>query len=151
MSAGRATALRVLLGVAHVLTGAVLLLPMASLAGFASPRGLASPPLPVALMVLSLVVFPAWILLMGIRSFWPRTPGAIRALRWTHSVAIAVSLLGLGGLLMLQAAERSASHGGGLLGGFGPLPIAPGLLVGGLVLASLWLLRAVARVQSSRR
>jgi hypothetical protein len=46
------------------------------------------------------------------------------------------------------AAERSAARGGGLLGGFGLLPLAMGILVGGLALASPWLLRAVTRVPS---
>jgi hypothetical protein len=144
---GRLPALRVLLGAAQMLMGVLLLLPVASIVGFSSPRPLASLPGLVGLVVLPLAAPPVWVLSMGVRSFWPLTPRAARALRWTHGVAIGGSLLlGLAGVLMLQAAGRSAERGGGLLGGFGLLPLTLGLLVGGLALASLWLLGAVTRV-----
>jgi hypothetical protein len=99
---GRATALRVLLGVAHVLMGVLLLLPMALLAGVSSPRALAKlPPLP-ALVLLPSVAFPVWVLVMGVRSFWRLTPGVVRALRWTHIITVAGSfLLVLSGVLAL--------------------------------------------------
>jgi hypothetical protein len=141
---GRLTALRVLLGVAQVLMGVMLLLPAASIVGFSSLRTLASLPALVGLVLLPLVAPPVWIVSMGVRCFWPLTPRAVRVLRWTQGIAIGGSLLlGLAGVLMLQAAGRSAARGGGLLGGFGLLPLALGILVGGLALASLWLLRAV--------
>jgi ABC-type sulfate transport system permease component len=147
---GRLTALRVLLGAAQVLMGVLLLLPAASIVGGASLRALASLPGLVALVVLPLAAPPVWVLSMGVRSFWPLTPRAIQALRWTHGIAIGGSvLLGVAGVLMLQAAGRSAERGGGLLGAFGLLPLALGILVGGLALASLCLLRAVTRAPST--
>lgn len=147
---GRLTALRVLLGAAQVLMGVMMLLPAASIVGFSSPRTLASLPGLVGLVVLPLAAPSVWVLSMGVRSFWPLTPRAARALRWTHGIAIGGSvLLGLAGVLMLQAAGRSAERGGGLLGAFGLLPLALGILVGGLALASLWLLRAVTRAPST--
>jgi hypothetical protein len=76
---GRLTALRVLLGAAQVLMGALLLLPAASIVGFSSPRTLASLPALVGLVLLPRVAPGVWILSMGVRSFWPLTPRAARA------------------------------------------------------------------------
>jgi hypothetical protein len=45
------------------------------------------------------------------------------------------------GLLALQAAERSAAAGGGLLGAFGLFRLALGVALGGTAVISLWLAR----------
>ena len=48
-------------------------------------------------------------------------------LLWTHGVLLVFAIGAIAtGLLALQAAERSAARGGGLMGGFGLIPLAIG-------------------------
>ena len=51
----------------------------------------------------------------------------MRPAHWIGFV-IAAALI-LHGLMALRAAERSAAHGGGLLGGYGLMPLALGILL----------------------
>ena len=61
-------------------------------------------------------------------------------------VAVGVAGLSCGyGALALKAAEASAARGGGLLGAFGLLPLALGILLVSAAGASLWLARSLAR------
>ena len=144
-------ALGILLGLLQLLMGLILLSPVASLVGFAPGRPTASLSPPAALMVLAFTAPALWMLALAIFSFRGLTPWAAWALRWTNIAAlVGAVVLGLGGVLALQAAARSAERGGGLLGAFGLIPITLGIALGGLALASLWLLRAVRRTSSAR-
>jgi hypothetical protein len=148
----RPVLLRVLLAATQALIGGGVLLPAGLLTGAVSAASLTSLPLSVVVMVLPLIAFPLWVLALGVRSLWPLTPGAVRALRRTQLVVIAwAALLSLSGALMLQAAERSAARGGGLLGGVGLLPLGLGIAVGVLALVALLLLRALGRSERRRR
>ena len=148
---GGVGALRVLLGLFQLLIGLILLSPVASITGFTSGRTLANLSVPAALMVLAFTAPALWMLALAVFSFRGLTPWSATALRWTNIAALAGAvLLGLGGLLALQAAARSAERGGGLLGAFGLMPITLGIALGGLALASLWLLRAVKRTSAAR-
>ncbi len=70
---------------------------------------------------------PVWWIVLGFRLWQPR-PGTFVALRRTHYAYLLVdALLIWYGITALQAAERSAARGGGLLGGFGLLPIGLGI------------------------
>lgn len=114
------------LGVAHVLTGA-LLLPCAAFFGL------------IAAPILALG--PLWIIYLGAR-LWKPNDRLLATLRTTHSVTLVIATLMVAyGIFALRAAERSAAAGGGLLGGFGFLPIALGILVGGVAGLSLLLVR----------
>jgi hypothetical protein len=148
---GGVGALRVLLGLFQLLIGLILLSPVASITGFTSGRTLANLSVPAALMVLAFTAPALWMLALAVFSFRGLTPWSATALRWTNIAALAGAVLhGLGGLLALQAAARSAERGGGLLGAFGLMPITLGIALGGLALASLWLLRAVKRTSAAR-
>ena len=127
---GGVSALGVLLGLLQLLMGLILLSPVASLAGFASGRPLASLSAPAAVMILAFTAPSLWLLALAVFSFRGLTPWAAAA---------------------LQAAARSAERGGGLLGAFGLIPITLCVALGGLALASLWLLRAVRRAPSGYR
>jgi hypothetical protein len=115
------------LGVLHFVVG-FLLLPLSLLFGF---------------LALPLVMLgPLWILVLGFLLF--RGGGDIRNwIRRTHIVALGFAILLCGhGVLSLQAAARSAEGGGGLLGGYGLIPIAFGLLLGLTSIVSLVLTRS---------
>ncbi len=145
-------ALRILLGLFQLLMGLILLSPVASIMGFVPGRTLGSLSAPAALMVFAFTAPALWMLALAVFSFRGLTPWSATALRWTNIAALAGAvLLGLGGLLALQAAARSAERGGGLLGAFGLMPITLGVALGGLALASLWLLRAVKRTSPRSR
>ena len=132
---------RAALAVTHLVMGVVLLLPTWAMVPLRSrPSGTA------LAVVVALAAFPTWVVLIGVRALGPLTLGVLTALRWTDAVALTLgALLGIGGVLMLQAAARSAVGGGGLLGALGFIPLALGVAVVGLALLSLWLVRAVRR------
>jgi hypothetical protein len=149
---GRPATVRVLLAVTQALISLGLLLPAGLLTGALSPASVTRLPPSVVVMVLPLIAFPLWVLALGVRSLWPLSPRAIRALRRTQLVVIAwAALLSLSGALMLRAAERSAARGGGLLGGVGLLPLGLGVVVLALALVTLLLLRTLGRWERRRR
>jgi hypothetical protein len=116
-----------LLGLAHLLV-AVVLLPLAGFFGCFS-MALALPGI-------------AWLVVLGVRLM--RSDRSVRkALRSTHLVLgpLAV-LLVIYGLYCLRAAAASAEAGGGLLGAFGLIPIAMGVLTGCLSVIALWASRS---------
>jgi hypothetical protein len=128
---GGVGALRVLLGMFQILIGLILLSPVASITGFTSGRTLANLSAPAALMVLAFTAPALWMLALAVFSFRGLTPWSATALRWTNIAVLGGAvLLGLGGLLALQAAARSAERGGGLLGAFGLMPITLGIALG---------------------
>lgn len=119
----RARILLVLLGIAHILIS-IILLPSALFLGFFT----------VPVVVPGLI----WLAVLGFRLWRPnRSVGT--ALRVTHTVLAPMSiLLVLYGWFCVNAARRSAEAGGGLLGGFGLIPIAMGILAGALSAVSLY-------------
>jgi hypothetical protein len=87
--------------------------------------------------LLIVAALAAWFTLLGIR-LWRRTPGWSTAVRWTHAVVLAFAVLQIaGGWIAIRGAERSAAHGGGLLGGLGYFQIAAGIALAGFALLSL--------------
>ena len=74
-----------------------------------------------------LLIGPVWSIRLGLR-MWRREPGVVRTLRRTHYTFLVVDgLLIWWGFAALRAAEESAKRGGGLLGGFGLIPIGVGV------------------------
>jgi len=111
------------LSVVHVVAG-VLSLPLALFFGLA-----AAPVLALA---------PLWMIYLGIR-LWTPNDRIVAMLRTTHRISLAIAaLLILYGISALRAAERSAAHGGGLLGAFGILPLGLGIILGAVAGASLF-------------
>jgi hypothetical protein len=100
------------LAIGHIAIG-VLLLPVALLFG-----GIIAP---------ILMAGPIWGIILGVR-LW-RSPFEGRAaLRRTHWTFLLIDgLLVAYGIFALRAAERSAAHGGGLLGGIGLVPLGLGM------------------------
>lgn len=85
-----------------------------------------------------------WLMMLGYR-LWREGDEVGALLRRTHvAVLVVAALLCAHGLLALRAAERSAAAGGGLVGAFGLLPLALGLVLGATAGVSLWLARGVA-------
>jgi hypothetical protein len=65
-------------------------------------------------------------LLLG-RQAWKGDPGLRARLLWTHGLSLSAGALALTlGIAVWRAAESSAAHGGGLLGGLGIFPIGVG-------------------------
>ena len=98
--------------------------------------------LPLILVFSPLAIVGAvWLLALAFR-LWHPTPGIWRALRGTHAGGLALAMLSCTyGIFALRAAERSAAAGGGLLGGFGLIPLALGVVLGAFSAATLWLAR----------
>jgi hypothetical protein len=110
------------LSIAHVVAGALL-------APISVMFGLAAAPI--------LVFGPLWMIVLGFR-IWTPSAQAIAALRRTHRVSLAfAALLVTYGIFALRAAERSAASGGGLLGGFGLVPLSAGVVLGAVAVPSL--------------
>jgi hypothetical protein len=116
-----------LLGAAHFLV-AILLLPISAFFGL--------------LLVPLLALGPIWLVVIGIQLCRSANPGLCTRVRTTHFVTLAVALLlCFYGVFALRAAERSAAAGGGLLGGFGLIPLGIGIALAALSVASLGLVR----------
>jgi hypothetical protein len=100
------------LAVGHIAIG-LLLLPVALVsAGILAPI---------------LMVGPIWGIVLGVR-LWRSGSDVFAALRRTHWTFLVIDgLLVAYGIFALRAAERSAAHGGGLLGGIGLLPLGLGM------------------------
>jgi len=90
--------------------------------------------LPVALVSAGilgpiLMVGPIWGIALGVR-LWRSGSDVFAALRRTHWTFLVIDgLLVAYGIFALRAAERSAAQGGGLLGGFGLLPLGLGIVM----------------------
>lgn len=123
--------------------------------GLARFRVLAVVHVAVGLLSLPLILFfgltlaplliggPLWLMILGLR-LWRQGEGTVALLRRTHVVVLVVAaLLGAYGLFALRAAQQSAAKGGGLLGAFGFLPLAFGVVLGATAAVSLWLARGV--------
>ena len=78
---------------------------------------------------------------------WRHDARVLGSARITYRVTLLLGALSLVyGYLALQAAQRSAAAGGGLLGGFGVIPLVSG---GILVLIALFSLRAVTALAAA--
>ena len=110
------------LGVAHVLVG-IVLMPAAMFLGFFT----------IPVIVPGLI----WLAVLGFR-LWRPDRTVRTALRVTHAVLGPLAiLLVVYGWFCLQAAQRSAEAGGGLLGAVGLIPIIMGTIAGSLSVVSL--------------
>jgi hypothetical protein len=103
------------------------------------------------MMVVPLGALGVWTVALG-RWTWALKPQAFKMLLLTHGILLVPgSLAGANGILALRAAEKSAAHGGGLLGGLGMIPLAFGVGVAFFALCSIVItLTAVPRQQASR-
>lgn len=73
-----------------------------------------------------LLAGPVWAVVLGVR-MWQRRPNVGRSLRRTHAAFLAIDALLIAyGMWALRAGAESAARGGGLLSGFGIIPIALG-------------------------
>ena len=78
-----------------------------------------------------------WFVVLGKWS-WIRRPGVRASLLKTHySLLLLGSVAGAYGIFALSAAQSSAAHGGGLLGGIGLFPLIFGVCVAGVSLLSI--------------
>ena len=88
-----------------------------------------------------LMAGPVWAVVLGVR-MWKRHPNVGRALRRTHAVFLIIdALLIWYGVWALRAGAESAARGGGLLSGFGLIPIGLGCglaFFSAVVLAATW-------------
>lgn len=130
-----------LVAVGHVVAGAGLAWIAAWILGplwqteTRGPGGLGALALIPPLLIVAALA--GWFILLGIR-LWRRTPGWNTALRWTHAAVLAFAALQLaGGWVAIRGAERSAAHGGGLLGGLGEIEVAAGIALAAFALLSL--------------
>ena len=102
------------LAIGHIAIG-VLLLPVVLLFG-----GILAP---------ILMIGPVWGIVLGVR-LWRSPFERLAALRRTHWMFLLIDgLLVAYGIFALRAAERSAAHGGGLLGGIGLVPFGLGMMM----------------------
>ena len=102
------------LAIGHIVIG-VLLLPVALLSG-----GILAPILRAG---------PIWGIVLGVK-LWQRGSEMFTALRRTHCAFLLIDVLLIAyGIFALRAAERSAARGGGLLGGFGLVPLGLGIVM----------------------
>ena len=125
------------LALGHIAWGLTLLLLAAwfAFSGFrvlpAMSRGVTAANLLAVLLFAVLLAGPflalgAWTVLLG-RQAWNGHPALRPRLLWTHGLSLPAGALAVGlGLNVWRAAERSAAHGGGLLGGLGIFPIGVG-------------------------
>ena len=89
-----------------------------------------------------LALGPLWIVTLGVL-LWRPSVRVLILTRRTHLIgAIVAALLCVHGILALRAAARSAAEGGGLLGGYGIIPVAYGFLLGTISIVSLVLARS---------
>ena len=91
-----------------------------------------------------------WMLLLG-RQAWKGDPGLRARLLWTHGLSLSAGALALTlGIAVWRAAESSAAHGGGLLGGLGAFPLGIGAGMIALAAFSLGVAWAVPPGRPSR-
>lgn len=92
-------------------------------------------------MVPVLAAVPIWFCVLGNQLWHGPSPRTCRWMRVTHLLSLFLSAaLVVIGVFTLQAAARSAAHGGGLLGAFGFIPLGVGVVLAALAIASLSLI-----------
>jgi hypothetical protein len=121
-----------IIAIGHIVIG-VLLAPVALVFG-----GILAP---------IFIVGPIWGIVLGAR-LWRSGAEVFAALRRTHWTFLAIDVLLVAyGIFALRAAERSAAHGGGLLGGVGLIPLGLGVAMASFSGVTL----VVARAGRDRR
>lgn len=96
-----------------------------------------------------LVAGPVWLCILGSQLWDSSDPGLCLRLRITHALSLVfAALLCASGVWALQAGERSAAHGGGLLSAWGLIPLSIGCLLGLLAVLTLLLVRPVSAARS---
>lgn len=95
-----------------------------------------------------LIALGIWILALG-RAIRRQDPGVRLRLLQTHGVLLVLSLAAMAvGISQLWVAERSAQHGGGLLGGIGLIPLGLGGCLAAFNVVAL--AGSIARLKPSR-
>lgn len=117
-----------ILGTVHILMG-LLLLPICMVLGL--------------LLTPVLALGALWIVVLGVRLWRPSVRVGVLVWRTYRVALVLAALLCVYGIYALRAAEQSAAAGGGLLGAFGLLPLATGVLLAGTAVVSLWLTRTL--------
>jgi hypothetical protein len=98
----------------------------------------------IAVQLLLPMAAAAWLFVLAWR-LWRPTPRLATPLRWTHAMVLPLGGLHcVWGLFAIQAAGRSAAAGGGLLGPAAVLPLAIGVPLVDLALASFAAARRIA-------
>jgi hypothetical protein len=93
---------------------------------------------------------PVWLCILGLQLWDGSDPRLYTRVRITHAVSLCFSvLLCASGLWALQAGERSAAHGGGLLSAWGLIPLSFGCLLAVLALLTLLLVRPAVNIVKS--
>ena len=96
-----------------------------------------------------LVAGPVWLCILGSQLWDSSDPGLCLRLRITHALSLVfAALLCASGVWALQAGERSAAHGGGLLSAWGLIPLSIGCLLSLLSVSTLLLVRPVSTARS---
>jgi hypothetical protein len=97
-----------------------------------------------------LAVGPVWLCILGSQLWEGSDPRLYTRVRITHAVSLLfATLLCISGLWALQAGERSAAHGGGLLSAWGLIPLSLGCLLGMLAMLTLLLVRPAVNAAKS--
>lgn len=92
---------------------------------------------------------PVWLCILGSQLWEGSDPRLCIRVRITHSISLFLAaLLCASGWWALQAGERSAAHGGGLLSAWGLIPAGLGCLLGLLAVMSLLVVRPLIVVRS---
>ena len=93
---------------------------------------------------------PVWLCILGSQLWNGSDPRLRIRVRITHAISLFfAALLCASGLWALQAGERSAAHGGGLLSAWGLIPLSLGCLLGVLAMTTLLLVRPVVNTAKS--
>jgi hypothetical protein len=93
---------------------------------------------------------PVWLCVLGSQLWNGSDPRLCLRLRITHAISLfCAALFCAGGVWALQAGERSAAHGGGLLSAWGLIPLGIGCLLGLLAVLTLLLVRPVGGARSA--
>ena len=140
--------MRVALFVIHVISALVLAVPLILVLAL---RGFSWRFSDFEATVFAIWAAPAaWFLLLGQRVLGPITPGLIRALRWTHGVALAFGMLvGIVGLIAWYLEFHSPGSAPGLRAAPDAIVVAVGVMIGAPALVALWLVRRLGRAMGS--
>ena len=93
---------------------------------------------------------PVWLCILGCQLWDGSDPRLCLRVRVTHAVSLLFAvMLCASGVWTLQAGQRSAEHGGGLLSAWGMIPLAIGCSLGLLAVLTLLVVRPQANVVAS--
>ena len=93
---------------------------------------------------------PVWLCILGSQLWAGSDPRLYVRVRITHGISLVfAALFCVSGLWALQAGDRSAAHGGGLLSAWGLIPLSFGCLLAVLALLTLLLVRPAVNIAKS--